>query len=192
MALPLDVGHGPAEVAAYTGLMLGCGLLALGDVAVRARRDPRREQRLRASCSGCSSASRPCSSRSTRRSRPHGSQALDRRADALLRAASTRSRPAPRRAARRRTPPGTGGSSSSSTVIETPGATASIAAATSVSDDHRPAEMEDLRPLRRGPRRGDEDARRVGRVLQLRPAAEARSGSPRPRRPRPSRASARP
>ena len=34
----------------------GRRLLALGDVAVRARRDPRREQRLSTSCSGCSSA----------------------------------------------------------------------------------------------------------------------------------------
>jgi cyanate permease len=41
MALPLDVGHGPAEVAAYTGLMLGAGysLSALSPFALGAIRD---------------------------------------------------------------------------------------------------------------------------------------------------------
>ena len=41
MALPLDVGHGPAEVAAYTGLMLGAGysLSALSPFVLGAIRD---------------------------------------------------------------------------------------------------------------------------------------------------------
>lgn len=41
MALPLDVGHGPAEVAAYTGLMLGAGysLSALSPLVLGAIRD---------------------------------------------------------------------------------------------------------------------------------------------------------
>ena len=79
MALPLDVGHGPAEVAAFTGLMLGRGLLAVGDVAARARRDPRRSSGS-ASCSGGSFRPARRSSRCTRRSRPRGSQPLDSRA----------------------------------------------------------------------------------------------------------------
>jgi CP family cyanate transporter-like MFS transporter len=41
MALPLDVGHGPAEVAAYTGLMLGAGysLSAMAPFVLGAIRD---------------------------------------------------------------------------------------------------------------------------------------------------------
>jgi len=41
MALPLDVGHGPAEVAAYTGLMLGAGysLSAMSPLVLGAIRD---------------------------------------------------------------------------------------------------------------------------------------------------------
>jgi CP family cyanate transporter-like MFS transporter len=41
MALPLDIGHGPAEVAAYTGLMLGAGysLSAISPFALGAIRD---------------------------------------------------------------------------------------------------------------------------------------------------------
>ncbi len=41
MALPLDIGHGPAEVAAFTGLMLGAGytLSALSPVVLGAIRD---------------------------------------------------------------------------------------------------------------------------------------------------------
>jgi CP family cyanate transporter-like MFS transporter len=41
MALPLDVGHGPAEVAAYTGLMLGAGysLSAMSPFVLGAIRD---------------------------------------------------------------------------------------------------------------------------------------------------------
>ncbi len=41
MALPLDVGHGPAEVAAYTGLMLGAGysLSAASPLVLGAIRD---------------------------------------------------------------------------------------------------------------------------------------------------------
>src|SRR5262245_15919880 len=41
MALPLDVGHGPAEVAAYTGLMLGAGysLSAVSPLVLGAIRD---------------------------------------------------------------------------------------------------------------------------------------------------------
>lgn len=41
MALPLDVGHGPAEVAAFTGLMLGAGytLSALSPLVLGAIRD---------------------------------------------------------------------------------------------------------------------------------------------------------
>jgi CP family cyanate transporter-like MFS transporter len=41
MALPLDIGHGPAEVAAYTGLMLGAGysLSALSPFVLGAIRD---------------------------------------------------------------------------------------------------------------------------------------------------------
>ena len=41
MALPLDIGHGPAEVAAYTGLMLGAGysLSAMSPFVLGAIRD---------------------------------------------------------------------------------------------------------------------------------------------------------
>jgi CP family cyanate transporter-like MFS transporter len=41
MALPLDVGHGPADVAAYTGLMLGAGysLSAMSPLVLGAIRD---------------------------------------------------------------------------------------------------------------------------------------------------------
>ena len=41
MALPLDVGRGPAEVAAYTGLMLGAGysLSAMSPFVLGAIRD---------------------------------------------------------------------------------------------------------------------------------------------------------
>lgn len=41
MALPLDIGHGLAEVAAFTGLMLGAGytLSALSPVVLGAIRD---------------------------------------------------------------------------------------------------------------------------------------------------------
>jgi CP family cyanate transporter-like MFS transporter len=41
MTLPVDVGHGPAEVAAFTGLMLGAGysLAAMSPLVLGAIRD---------------------------------------------------------------------------------------------------------------------------------------------------------
>jgi len=41
MALPLDIGRGPAEVAAYTGVMLGAGysLSAVSPILLGAIRD---------------------------------------------------------------------------------------------------------------------------------------------------------
>jgi CP family cyanate transporter-like MFS transporter len=41
MALPLDIGHGPADVAAFTGLMLGAGysLSAMSPLVLGAIRD---------------------------------------------------------------------------------------------------------------------------------------------------------
>ena len=64
MALPLDIGHGPAEVAAYTGLMLGAGytLSAASPFLLGAIRDATTAT---TRCSGCSPAWLSRSSQST-------------------------------------------------------------------------------------------------------------------------------
>ena len=191
MALPLDVGRGPAEVAAYTGLMLGAGYTLSARVAVRPRRDPRRERRLRRRALG---AARPhrrdlrdrlvahaaaARSRSTvapdpvleRRPLDPAERLVERCAVELVREGQERLLVDRDRDARRRRLDGR---------------------RDLCERADRPTEMEDARAL--GRRRAPPRRRRAPCRARTASASgrRRRSGSPRRPRPPPSRASARP